>query len=209
VTSSFGRSRSAVFCGVSTALLLLLAGCDSDENKSDQLARIHAKVDGVGRCAALLTGGWPIEASADALSGPRVDALVAAGLIRRVPLDVPEGERPRTRIDVTPLGEADVLIDRPSPKIHPEYQEPLLCYGRRQVTSVYVKKVQAAETGDPTITNSVLHYDYRIVQPPAWASRTDIRAAFPFMVMDLEQVHSDHEFADIHLQPETGKYFSP
>jgi hypothetical protein len=211
VNSCFGHSLPAVSGLVSIGLLLVFAGCGAREKETSDkdMATIREKVDGVRRCASLLTGEWPIEASADGMSGARVDALVAAGLIRRVPLEVPEGERARTRIEVTPAGKADVLIERPSPKARPDDQEPLLCYGRRQVTSFYDKQMQASETGDPAVMTSVLHYDYRIVQPPAWTARADIRAAFPFMVRDLDKVHTAHEGAVINKQPETGEFFAP
>lgn len=184
------RNRFAVFCSLTTALLLGLSGCGADENKSDQLARIRAKVDGVRRCAALLSGSWPIEASADSLSGPHVDALVAAGLVRRVTMNVPEGDRARTRIELTPAGQNHILIERVTENT-PE--TAVLCYGRLQVISLNQKQTQESKTGDSSKLNNLLFYNYRIVQPPAWATRADIRAAFPFMVQDLEQVHSEQD----------------
>lgn len=42
-----------------------------------------------------------------------------------------------------------------------------------------------AATG-PAVKGEVLRYDYRIVQPPAWTQRADIRAAFPFLTSQLD-----------------------
>jgi len=41
----------------------------------------------------------------------------------------------------------------------------------------------------------VLRYDYRIVQPPAWTQRADIRAAFPFLTRQLDEMHSAEQAA--------------
>jgi hypothetical protein len=71
-------------------------------------------VEGQRQCAPLLSGTWPIEFSADALSGAKVDALVAAGLVRRVALP-DTGDRPRVRIEPTEAGKRDLWLRRLDP----------------------------------------------------------------------------------------------
>jgi hypothetical protein len=217
MTSVFQRRRSLVFNVIITGLCLVIAGCNKEENASDALARIGKQVDGVPRCASLLSGSWPIEFSEHVLSGPRVDALVAAGLIRRVTfkrvdplvaagrIPAEEGDkRPRTRIEITSAGKPHVFIktvNEDTPK------GIVLCYGSVKVVSVRQKQQNVPAPSEPTKTtiSDIPIFAYRIVQPPAWTARADIRAAFPFMVRDLEQLHSS---IDSSLFGEYG-YVSP
>jgi hypothetical protein len=199
-------NRYAISAGVVIALVAILFGCKSSESETELLARIRAKVDGAPRCASLIARSWPVEFSEEALAGPRIDALVAAGLIRRVPLLVAPGDRARTRIELTPLGQNHVLIERPDPSM-PGYAA--LCYGKRRVVAVrQEQRSVGAESGSPK-TGNVVVYDYRIVESPPWAARSDIRAAFPFMVRDLERLHSADEHANIAKEPPTVEFFSP
>jgi hypothetical protein len=203
---AFLLNSYAISAGIVIASVAVLMGCKSSETEVDQLASIRAKVDGTPRCASLIARSWPVEFSEEALSGRRVDALVAAGLIRRAPLVVAQGDRARTRIELTPLGQAHVLIERPDPS-GPGYA--VLCYGKRQVISVHSEQRNVgAETGSPKMGNVVV-YKYRIVEPPSWAARDDVRSAFPFMVRDMEQLHSANEYASLDKEPSSGEFFSP
>ncbi|KTW09915.1 hypothetical protein [Sphingomonas sanguinis] len=166
------------------AALVLLAACSEGKSQpqaegGDALAQLRAQLDGQRQCAPLLSGTTPIEFSADALSGPKVDALVAAGLVRRVPLPA-TGDRPRMRIEPTSEGSRDIWLRRLDPT---SPAEPLLCYGRKQVVAVHPE-------GKDT-----LRYDYRVGQAPAWTGRTDIRAAFPFLARQLSEVHRAEQVA--------------
>lgn len=187
-------TRREVVAGASYPLLLLAAGCDlrAKEVGADPLEQIREQVEGQRQCAPLLSGTWPIEFSADALAGPRVDALVAAGLVRRVPLAEAGNDRPRVRIEPTPAGARDVWLRRLDPDSPPE---PMLCYGSKHVVAVRPERRNlGAETGPPA-TGTVLRYDYRIVRSPAWTARADVRAAYPFLPRELERVRTAQQAA--------------
>ncbi len=146
------------------------------------MAQIRAQVEGQRQCAPLLSGSAPIELSAHALAGPRVDALVAAGLVTRVPVANPADDRPRVRIEPTTAGSRDIWLRRLDPA---SPAEPLLCYGGKHVTAVHAERRNVgAETG-PAAEGAVLRYDYTIIQSPAWTARADVRAAFPFLPREL------------------------
>lgn len=193
-----------------TAPLLLLAACGPGARKvepsaADALAQIREQVDGQRQCAPLLSGTAPIEFSADALAGPRVDALVAAGLVRRMPLP-DRGDRPRLRIEPTEAGARDIWMRRLDPSGR---AEPFLCYGRKQVVAVRRERRDiGSDAGDP-MTGDVLRYDYRVVEAPGWTARPDIRAAFPFLPRELERVRTAEQAARLsngawELAGETG-----
>jgi hypothetical protein len=162
------------------AALLLVTACHADTPAQSPaaLAGLRQQIDSVRVCAPLLSGSWPIEFSADSLATPRVDALVSAGIVRRVPLPNPGGERPRVRIEIVQETGGDARLYRLRPEAPPM---PQLCFGRRQVTTMQ-HEATAKRDGS-------LHYAYRVVDAPAWTARTDIRAAFPFMatMLDSEQ----------------------
>jgi hypothetical protein len=163
---------------------VLLAACSEGMSQpkaeaGEALAQVRAQVEGQRQCAPLLSGTSPIEFSADALAGARVDALVAAGLVRRIPLPA-TGDRPRVRVEPTAEGSRDIWLRRLDPA---SPAEPLLCYGRKQVVAVHPEGKDR------------LRYDYRIVQAPAWTRRPDIRAAFPFLPRALGEVHRAEQAA--------------
>ena len=177
------RSRAAgmmVRAMAGVAALALVAGCrvDTQAQSPAALASLRQQLDGFRICAPLISGSWPIEFSADSLATPGVDALVKAGIVRRVPLPNPLGERPRVRIEIVQEEGGDARLYRFRPEVPPM---PQLCYGRMQVTTM-----QHEATGE---RSGLLHYAYRVVDAPAWTARPDIRAAFPFMstMLDREQ----------------------
>lgn len=177
------------------AVLVLLAACSEGASQprssGEALAQIRAQVEGQRQCAPLLSGTSPIELSAHALSGGKVDALVAAGLIRRVALP-DTGDRPRVRIEPTEAGQRDLWLRRLDPA---SPAEPLLCYGRKQVVAIRPEVRDTGAATGPAVKGEVLRYDYRIVQPPAWTQRADIRAAFPFLARQLAEVHTADQVA--------------
>lgn len=72
--------------------------------------------------------------------------------------------------------------------------EPLLCYGRKHVVAVHPERRNVgAETG-LTAPGEVMRYDYRVVQPPSWALRDDIRTAFPFLARELQHVRTAEQW---------------
>jgi hypothetical protein len=176
--------------------LALLAACSEGASEpkvstDGAIAQIREQVEGQRQCAPLLSGRWPIEFSADALQGPKVDALVAAGLVQRITLPA-QGDRPRVRIEPTAAGKRDIWLRQLDPA---SPAEPLLCFGRKAVVAVREETARTgAETG-PATMGQVLRYDYRIVQAPAWTQRADVRTAFPFLSQALEKVHTAEQVA--------------
>lgn len=166
-----GMRRGAVMLGL--AAVTAVAGCRGapTAQSPEAVAGLRRSIDGVRVCAPLLSASWPIAFSTDSLATPGVDALVAAGLVRRVSLPDPAGDNARTRIAITATGLRDVRLHRLSPESPPQ---PQLCFGRKQVTTLH-----QASTGDRSGT---VDYAYRIIDAPRWTTRADIRAAFPFMV---------------------------
>jgi hypothetical protein len=212
MTSSFLRRLYAIPALVVTTLLLGLAACgvNDKERRNEDIATIRARVDNVRRCATLLDGNWPLEVFANELNGQRVTALVAAGLVRRVAIKNPRPGMQTARIDLTPLGQANVVIDRSIGKAG--YAR--LCYGQQRLISVYEKKIiyHNDEKDLPDayeLKRKTLFYDYRIVNAPAWTARADIRAAFPFIVRELEQVYSVPESASALTNPFPEYSFKP
>lgn len=174
------RSRAAVMMvrGMAgLAALMFIAGCraDTPPQSPAALASLRQQLETVRVCAPLLSGSLPIEFSADALATPGVDALVGAGIVRRVPLPNPLNERRRVRIEIVQETGGDARLYRIGPDSPPQ---PQLCFGRKQVTTM-----QHEATGK---RSGALHYAYRVVDAPAWTARPDIRAAFPFMAAMLE-----------------------
>lgn len=162
------------------AALSLIAGCPAENSAQSPaaLAGLRAQIDSVRVCAPLLSGSWPIEFSADALATPPVDALVNASIVRRLPLPNPGGERPRVRIEFVQETGGDARLYRFKPEVPPT---PQLCFGRRQVTTMQHETTSKRDGS--------LRYAYRVVDAPAWTTRQDIRAAFPFMVTMLDGEH--------------------
>ncbi|WP_156359254.1 hypothetical protein [Sphingomonas sp. Leaf242] len=188
-----------VSCIVAACSLALLAGCHLNAAKpqskpDDAIQQIREQVEGQRQCAPLLSGTSPIEFSLEVLAGPHVDALVAAGVVRRVLLDRAdaEGDRPRVRIEPTSAGMHDIWFRRLDPASRPE---PMLCYGRKHVVAVRTGGHDGGSETGPSKPAEVRRYDYRIVQTPSWTSRADIRAAFPFLVKELNRTRTAEQAA--------------
>ncbi len=192
------RNSRFLICAPTTLALIFVLGSCTEKNIDHNLADIRAKVDGARRCAPLLDGSWPIEFSNRALSGRNVNALVEAGLVRRVQATDPE----RTRIEITPLGQADIVIKRLDENTPATV---VLCYGQRQLVSVLTEKGEVADASKANI-GKVVSYNYRIVKPPKWTERAEIRAAFPFMVNDLTEIHRDDLTKNVNLGPDKGNF---
>jgi hypothetical protein len=184
---------------VAVCSLALLAGChlnaaNPQAKPDDAIQQIREQVEGQRQCAPLLSGTSPIEFSAEALAGPRVNALVAAGLVRRVLLDRTDagGDRPRVRIEPTSAGMHDIWFRRLDPASEPE---PMLCFGRKHVVAVRTVRQDGGSETDPSKPTEVGRYDYRIIRTPSWTGRGDIRAAFPFLVKELNRTHTAEQAA--------------
>jgi len=173
----------------------LLTGCSSGAQTTQPdpggaLAQVRAQIDGQRQCAPLLSGSWPIELSANALAGSRVDALVAAGLIKRQLIAGASEDRARVRIVLTPVGKRDVWLRQLDASMP---AEPLLCYGRKHVLAMRPadgtggSEVAGASEADGADAGNTLRYEYRIVQSPSWTARPDIRTAFPFLERELNR----------------------
>jgi hypothetical protein len=156
-------------CG--TAILSALAACGG-RAESSGTADLRAQLEGSRVCAALISPTWPIEGSADFLAKPGIDALIAAGLVEREPVEDPSHVTPRARISMTKAGEPYLRLYKIGPDAPPE---PQLCFGKKHVTAI------TREDGGP------VQYRYRIVDAPAWTKREDMRAAFPFLTRRLDK----------------------
>ncbi len=205
----FQNGRFGIWGVAFTGILLVISGCSSKVDANEALANVRAKIDGKPQCAALLSGTWPIEFSSRVLSGKTVDSLVAAGLIKRITIDG-DPDLARTRIELTKLGQEHVMIislDENTPKY------AVLCYGKRKVISANYEQGNTEAAQNAAKDGGTLMYDFRIDQSPQWTTRADIRAAFPFMVRDIEQAHRERVGAAIdepkYFSPATESFFSP
>ncbi|QEI05241.1 hypothetical protein FXN63_04865 [Pigmentiphaga aceris] len=135
------------------------------------LKQVKALVDGRAQCARVMYGWEPFDLTGpEDLELPSMRALMDAGLIERTP-NQPAGERPTYRSTATPEVQAQVR-KRP---LNQEQQTLDLCYGKRQVTRVWVDEKWSAHGSIPYV-----QYAYRIVEPPKWAT-PHMRQTFPFL----------------------------
>jgi hypothetical protein len=145
-----------------------MTGCHAATDAAAVAADLRPQVDGQRQCAALIAGAWPIDWSADTLRTPGIDALVAAGLITRDPVTADPEARPTVHIAITEAGKPWIELRRLNPG---GAEMPFLCYGDR--------KLETVSSVDPQAGTA--RYSFRVVNPPAWTQRTDIRGAFPFL----------------------------
>ena len=135
-------------------------------------ADIQKALDQKRQCAPLLRGIEPIALPADAGKGGGAKALLDVGLIEPTP--------GATAADVqlfrTTAKAAAWVVERRGVSTMID-----LCYGRREVTSVEKLTPYPADTGP------AVRYRYRIADAPDWASRPEVRAAFPFLDAALTQ----------------------
>lgn len=153
-------------------MLSLLAACGNDRAETSGTADLRAQLEGSPVCAMLIGQTWPIEESADLLSQPGVEALIAAGLVKREPVQDRSNVTPRARISITSADERHLRLYSTSADSPPA---PQLCFGKKQVTAI-------TREGDGPV-----RYRYQIVDAPAWTKREDMRAAFPFLSRLLDQ----------------------
>lgn len=158
-----GSFRASI--GIVTALALVGTGACGRVDAQGPATALTPLVARERQCAPLISGSWPIELGAEALSAPAIDALVGAGLIQRETTRADPLARPDTRIVITPAGEEWIELRRLNETGN---QTPVLCYGRRAL-------VDAKADGDNAT------YRFRVVSPAPWVRRADIRAAFPFL----------------------------
>jgi hypothetical protein len=172
------------------ALLISLAACSGGQDETSRLAELRSQLDGAPVCALLIAPEWPIEASMSALDQPGVDALIAAGLIRREPVVDRANVTPQARITMTAAGRQSLRLYRMSASSSPT---PQLCFGKKQVTAI--------ARGD----DGPVRYRYRVIDAPDWTWRSDIRAAFPFVSHMLDQ----EQQAEVGVLEKDGRWEAP
>ncbi len=112
-------------------------------------------------------------------STPQVSALRAAGLIQA------EATSRHGSISYAPTAAARPFIEETASVGGIRMRR--LCYAQREVARVWVKP-RNGRRDTPTLV-----YAFRLTHAPAWASRTDIRAAYPWLndAYALEHVSPD------------------
>lgn len=155
-----------------TLASLALAACGAGDGSAALAGDLRTQLDGSKVCAMLISPQWPIELNAELLADPGVNALIAADLVRREPIEEGVNASPRARISITEAGKPFLQLDSMGSG---SATVPYLCFGERQVTAI-----ARGEDG-------VVRYRYRIVDAPAWTRRSDMRAAFPFLARLIDQ----------------------
>lgn len=159
------------------AAVLALSACTKDPKEAaaqavadgTMLKQVKALVDGRPQCARLLYGWDPFELiGPEDVDLPSVRALIDAGLIEPVP-DKASGTRPIYRSAAAAQAQ---MRKRP---LNSEQQTLDLCYGKRQVTRVWVDEKWSANSLLPYV-----QYAFRIVEPAPWVTPA-MRQTFPFL----------------------------
>ncbi len=182
--------RTMMRTACAAMLPLVLAACGTRDDAASITADLRAQMDGSKVCAVLVAPEWPIEQSAEHLASPGIEALIAADLIRREPVVNRANVTPQARISITETGTPYLQLEAIGPGSPPS---PYLCFGRKQITSI-----SRGEDG-------VVRYRYRIVDPPAWALRSDMRTVFPFLARLID--HEQH--AELGAVKEDGRWQVP
>lgn len=130
---------------------------------SAQLAKQRA-------CAPLLGGIEPFESYRDPATLPSVQALLAAGLIERVPAGELAKDASDPAFRPTRAAAPFLSVRQVGGRRFVE-----LCYGRPKLGWVYL------ETDGSIHPRPMMRFKYIIGDRPAWADRADMRAAFPFL----------------------------
>lgn len=164
--------RALLGAAFAAVMSFVLAACSNPNDDASITADLRTQLEGSDVCALLIAPEWPIEKGADLLSGAGVDALIAADLVRREPVENRAKETPQARISITETGRPYLQLHTFGADASPS---PYLCFGKKQIKGI--------ARGD----DGVVRYSYRIVGAPAWAQRSDMRAAFPFLVRLLDQ----------------------
>ena len=177
----------ALACALVAALAL--PACTKDPKKAaaeavadgSMLKQVKALVDGRQQCARLLFGWEPFELTGpEDLELPSVRALIDAGLIEPVPGQAAGASR---KYRSAAAAQAHVR-KRP---LNQEQQTLDLCYGKRQVTRVWVDEKWSDYGSTPYV-----QYAFRIVDPAPWVTPA-MRQTFPVLerALSTELVSQD------------------
>ena len=174
---------------IAALALAALAGCTKDPKEAaaravadgTALKQVKALVDGRAQCARMLFGWEPIDMiDAEDVALPAMQALIGAGLLEPVP-DQSTQDQPVYR---SSAAAQPFVRKRP---LNAEKETLDLCYGKRQVTRVWVDEKWTDYGSLPYV-----QYAYRIVDPAAWVTPA-MRRTFPFLeyVLGTELVSQD------------------
>jgi hypothetical protein len=156
---------------------LALSACTKDPKTAvaeavadgTMLKQVKALVDGRPQCARLLYGWEPFALTGpEDLDLPSVRALIDAGLIEAIP-DQAAGQSQRWRSAAAAQAQ---MRQRP---LNQEQQTLDLCYGKRQVTRVWLDEKWSDYGSIPYV-----QYAFRIVDPAPWVT-PGMRQTFPFL----------------------------
>ena len=157
--------------------VVALAACTKDPKKAaadavadgSMLKQVKALVDGRQQCARLLFGWEPFELTGpEDVDLPSVRALIDAGLIEPVP-----GQAAGESINYRSASAAQAQV-RKRP-LNQQQQTLDLCYGKRQVTRVWLDEKWSDYGSTPYV-----QYAFRIVDPAPWVTPA-MRQTFPFL----------------------------
>ncbi len=176
-TTSHNSMTRPLALACALAAVLVLAACTKDPKEAaaqavadgTMLKQVKALVDGRPQCARLLYGWDPFD-----LIGPEdlelasVRALIGAGLIEPAP-DQASGKPMTYRSAAAAQAQ---MRKRPLSK---EQQTLDLCYGKRQVTRVWLDEKWSDYGSIPYV-----QYAFRIVEPAPWVNPA-MRQTFPFL----------------------------
>jgi hypothetical protein len=176
---SHARRTSALAGLLLVALALAACTKDPKEAAADAIAdgsmlrQVRALVDGRPQCARVLYGWEPFELiGPEDLDLPSVRALIDAGLIEPSPnqaADRASNRPPTYRSAATAQAQ---MRKRP---LNRELQTLDLCYGKRQVTRVWLDQKWSDYGSLPYV-----QYAFRIAEPAPWVTPA-MRQTFPFL----------------------------
>ncbi len=176
------------FHAVPIAALMILVGCNCAKTPNDVNFRkaINEYLAQRGRACTVIDRRLPIDLPRSGQGeqygiGPKLAALEQAGLVRAVDttavvhgmLDPLRGSGPAQPVKRYELTEAGRKYFQQVPGTLG--QTSGFCYGQKSVDSI-VKWTEPMAAG--TSSQSEVTYTYRIVDPAAWAERSDIQQAF-------------------------------
>ncbi len=103
--------RSITVASAATLASLALAACGAGNGSAALAGDLRTQLDGSEVCAMLIFPQWPIELNAELLADPGVNALIAADLVRREPIEEGVNASPRARISITKGGKPFLQLD--------------------------------------------------------------------------------------------------
>ena len=177
-----------------------IAGCSSappQKERADYTASLNRYYEGRPMCVWTDQVSFPVQnPTADEVKDRGYDALVSAGLLTR------KYSRNGFAYELTTRGRAAFDHDIG------DKSTGNFCYGRRRVDGI-------ASARQHSRTTELVEYRYSVAEPPAWALKPAVQAAFPQIASDLRGPHTatatllntttGWEVAERPLQPSTGE----